>query len=85
MAEVENFDEALAIVGLVVNQYRAIYEFANLRPFADRAGHARKATEQVHVVEQRAAKADAASKSSSAIWAMISARSSNGLCVKNRR
>lgn len=57
MAAVENFNEAPVFVYLIVNQYRAMYEFANLRPFADRAGHAGKATEQVHVVEQRAAKA----------------------------
>jgi hypothetical protein len=57
MASVENFDEPRVIVYSIVNQYRAMYEFANPRPFADHAGHARKATEQVHVVEQRAAKA----------------------------
>jgi hypothetical protein len=57
MAAVENFDEPRVIVYSIVNQYRAMYEFANLRPFADRAGHARKATEQIHVVEQGAAKA----------------------------
>jgi len=57
MAAVENFDKPSVIVYPIVDQYRAMYEFANLRPFADRAGHARKATEQVHVVEQRAAKA----------------------------
>jgi hypothetical protein len=60
MAAVGNLDEARVIVYLVANQYRAMNEFANLRPFADGAGHARKATEQIHVVEQGAAKAEAA-------------------------
>ena len=56
MPEVKYLHEVLIFVDLVVNQNRAVQQFAHPRPFSDRATHAGKPSEQIHVVEQGVAK-----------------------------
>ena len=56
MPEVEHFHKTLVFTDLVIDQNRAMQQFANARPFSDGASHARKARQQVHVVKQSIAK-----------------------------
>ena len=56
MADVKHFHETLIFMDLVVDQNRAMQQFAHTRPFSDGASHAGKASQQVHVVEQSIAK-----------------------------
>ncbi len=52
----KNFDDLLIVVGRVVNQNRAVKEFADLGTFSHQGPHSRKASEKIDVVEQRTAK-----------------------------
>lgn len=52
-----NFDQALIVIQPVINQERAVHQFSNLRSPWDDATHARKAGEQINVVQQGAAEA----------------------------
>jgi len=51
--EVEDLHEVFVLADLVVHHNGAVREFAHLRPLADGAAHARKATKQFFVIEQR--------------------------------
>jgi hypothetical protein len=57
VAEVKNLDLTLMFVYSVVNQEWAVQQFPNSRPFVDDAAHARKAGQQINVVQQRTAEA----------------------------
>jgi hypothetical protein len=56
MPEVKHFHQPLVFMQLVINKNRTMHQFAYPRPFAYSAAHTRKASEQVHVIEQGVAK-----------------------------
>lgn len=53
MAEVENLCQVPIFVDLVVDQNRTMHKLSDPRPFSDYCAHARKTSEQIHVVQQR--------------------------------
>ncbi len=55
MTEVKYFDEMLVLAYLVVDQNGAVQQLTDARAFAKSATHAGKASQQLHVVEQRVA------------------------------
>ena len=51
MPEVEDFHETLVLTQLVIDENGAMREFSDSRPFADRAAHTRKPSQQFDVVQ----------------------------------
>jgi hypothetical protein len=51
VTKVKNLDHALLVIYPVVNQERAVEQFPNLRSLADDATHARKADQQIDVIQ----------------------------------
>lgn len=56
MAEVKNIYYVPIFVDLVVNQNWTMYKLSDPRSFSDDGAHARKTSEQIHVVQQKDAK-----------------------------
>jgi hypothetical protein len=56
MPEVQNLDHTLVFSYLVVDQNRAVSQFAHTRSLPDCPAHAREIGQKVYVVEERLAK-----------------------------
>ena len=52
MPEVQNLDHTLIFADLVVDQNRAVCQFAHTRSFPDCPTHARKIGQKLHMVRQ---------------------------------
>ena len=57
MPKLNQFDETFALVNSVIDQNRAVQQFAYAGAFPGDATHAGKTGEQIYMVEQRVAKA----------------------------
>ncbi len=57
MAEMKNLNQTLVFMNLVVNQNRTVDQLAGARPFAGDIPHTWEPAEQIHVIQQRFAKA----------------------------
>lgn len=52
MPQVNDFDFALAFVDLVINQNRAVEQFSDMRSLTGHAAYARKASQQLDMIQQ---------------------------------
>ena len=53
MPQVQHLDYAFVIVDLVIDQNRAVSQFAHTRSLPDCLTHSREISQEVYVVEQR--------------------------------
>ena len=53
----KDFDEALVFADLIVNQNRAVQEFANACAFSNGGAHAREPRQQLDMVDKRTSEA----------------------------
>jgi len=55
MADMKNFDFALAVADVIVDKKRAVQQFPYMGPFPNQPTHARETSQQLDVLDQRTA------------------------------
>ncbi len=56
MPDVQNLNFPLAFADVIVDEERTVHQFANLGPLSDEPAHARKTSQELHVLDERTAK-----------------------------
>ena len=55
VSDVKNLDFALGFADVIVDEKRAVQQFAHLSPFSNQATHTRETSQQLDVLDQRTA------------------------------